>query len=391
MRGRAGWGVAFALAMMGLDSGPATGQGVDRVVPGNGLLEPGRLVPFQARYEQMGAQMRVALTRNGGPDGTWDFVMQMPVAGGSGEVVDHVAHRARDLRFAYRRFGFGAFRDEYLEVTADASELEVGRWVREGDPIPRAQLTLEEPVVDGTFLYWLLGLLPLEDGAAFTFPTWGPTPEGAAVRETAALRVVGKAPFQLDGETVDAWTVEAEVPSGTVQVQVIPTPPYLLSQTAVAADGTRTQLLTLVGLSVEPADGDREAIARAGRAFSRAYMAGDTATIRSLYTEDAVLHPPDREVEGVDAIVRYFAPVPGRAVTDHRMEREALDVWPGGATETGHWHQTLRRPDGTASTSSGRYLIEWVRGLDGAWRIRRDIWHRPASPPSGGGGAGVDA
>jgi metallo-beta-lactamase class B len=49
---------------------------------------------------------------------------------------------------------------------------------------------------------------------------------------------------------------------------------------------------------------DRAAIAAASRTFSDAYVRGDTATIRGLYTPDAVLLPPGREIRGRDAIVR---------------------------------------------------------------------------------------
>ena len=85
------------------------------------------------------------------------------------------------------------------------------------------------------------------------------------------------------------------------------------------------------------------------------------------------------------AVVRYFSPVPGRTVVDHRMDSEELDLFGDVAIDVGTWRQTARRGDGPETTASGRYLIQWVRGVDGRWFIHRDMWHRPA--PAGGGGA----
>lgn len=122
-----------------------------------------------------------------------------------------------------------------------------------------------------------------------------------------------------------------------------------------------------------------EQIAAASHAFSEAYLAGDTATIRELYTEDAVLLPPDREVRGRDAITRYFAPVPRRENVSHAMESSDLRIYDDTAIDAGTWHNTVRVDGGPEREASGRYLVVWRRGDDGRWRIEYDAWHRPNS------------
>lgn len=119
------------------------------------------------------------------------------------------------------------------------------------------------------------------------------------------------------------------------------------------------------------------AIAAASRAFSEAYVRGDTATIRQLYTEDAVLLPPDREVRGRDAIVRYFAPSARRTNVSHAMESSDLRIRENTAIDAGTWHNTIRIDEGPERVASGRYLVVWTRGEDGHWRIEYDVWHRP--------------
>lgn len=122
----------------------------------------------------------------------------------------------------------------------------------------------------------------------------------------------------------------------------------------------------------------RAAIAEASAAFSAAYVRNDMAALGALYTEDAVLLPPGREIRGREAIMRYFAWGPRHRQIAHSMVPEELVVSGDVATDVGTWHSTSRRGDDPPTTASGKYLVVWVRAADGAWRMRYDMWHRPA-------------
>lgn len=122
----------------------------------------------------------------------------------------------------------------------------------------------------------------------------------------------------------------------------------------------------------------RAAIESASRAFSAAYVAGDTATIRRLYTEDAVLLPPGAEVRGRDGIARYFAPGPRRTNLTHAMASDAIRITGATAVDVGTWTNVWTIDGGPRQEASGRYLVVWRRGDDGHWRIEYDMWHRPA-------------
>jgi len=121
----------------------------------------------------------------------------------------------------------------------------------------------------------------------------------------------------------------------------------------------------------------RQAIAEAGRQFSAAYVAGDTATIGRLYTPDAILLPPGAEIRGRAAITGYFAPSPNRRQLAHAMVSEELVVRGATAIDVGRWSSTWERGDEEPQTAADRYLIVWVRDADGVWRISHDVWHRP--------------
>lgn len=122
---------------------------------------------------------------------------------------------------------------------------------------------------------------------------------------------------------------------------------------------------------------DSADIAAASHAFSQAYVAGDTATLAALYTEDAVLLPPEREVRGRAAIARYFAPTERRRNLAHAMTSAELRVRGRTAIDVGTWSNTWSIDEGPAQEASGRYLVVWYRADDGRWRIAYDMWHRP--------------
>ena len=124
----------------------------------------------------------------------------------------------------------------------------------------------------------------------------------------------------------------------------------------------------------------RSKIAAASRAFSDAYVAGDTAAIRVLYTDDAVLLPWERIVRGRDAIARYFAPGPQRTNLAHSMTSDDLRISGDTAIDIGIWSNTWSIGEDPPREASGRYLVVWRRGADGLWRIEHDMWHRPTNP-----------
>jgi ketosteroid isomerase-like protein len=126
------------------------------------------------------------------------------------------------------------------------------------------------------------------------------------------------------------------------------------------------------------ASSDSAAIAAASRAFSAAYVRNDTAALGRIYSDSAVLLPPNREIRGRAAIQRYFAWAPDYRQVAHTMESAELTIDVNLAIDVGTWTSTGRRGDADPSTASERYLVVWVREGDGAWRILYDMWHRPA-------------
>lgn len=129
------------------------------------------------------------------------------------------------------------------------------------------------------------------------------------------------------------------------------------------------------GCRVDPeAAALRSAITAANRAFSRAYLAGDTAAIRQMYTSDALALPPHaRAVTGARRIASLFASPRRSSRVDHALYTERLVRAGDGAVELGTWYDRWERPDGEQGAATGRYILTWVREGDG-WKIATDAW-----------------
>jgi uncharacterized protein (TIGR02246 family) len=131
------------------------------------------------------------------------------------------------------------------------------------------------------------------------------------------------------------------------------------------------------------AGGDAEArdrIEAAQRAWSDAFVRGDTAGLIALYTDDAVLLPPGREFRGHQGVREWLrAQPPGFVPLTHSTSPKELAVYDSIAVEHGRWQNSFRVGDGPEVSTSDEYVVIWKRGADGRWRFQYDMWHIPAN------------
>jgi ketosteroid isomerase-like protein len=123
----------------------------------------------------------------------------------------------------------------------------------------------------------------------------------------------------------------------------------------------------------------------ANAAFSRAFVAGDGATMALAYTADAILHPPRGGViTGGNRVGEYWRPVRAGTKLGHRLEPTLRRMLaPDVVLEMGRWHD---RPVVAGNTEppwvSGCYTVIWHRGADGNWRMSYDGWTAAMEAPT---------
>lgn len=142
-------------------------------------------------------------------------------------------------------------------------------------------------------------------------------------------------------------------------------------QTPDAMDGAAVEAFT---------DADRTAIESASERWVAAAGAGAWDEVAGLYTEDAVMMPPNMQTGRGRAAVREqlggFPPIESIS-----FDRVHIDGSGHLAYVHGNYSMTFALPDGTTMDDRGKYIEIWERQADGQWRITRDIFNSDLPAP----------
>lgn len=116
-------------------------------------------------------------------------------------------------------------------------------------------------------------------------------------------------------------------------------------------------------------------------AWLAAYNAGDADKIVAMYTDDAVVMPPDKPAATGHAAIREF-------LVKDMAETKAAGIKindvnsSGGASGDLGWHAgTFSVSDASGKTvGTGKYSEVWKK-KEGKWLMIRDMWNNDAPPP----------
>lgn len=133
------------------------------------------------------------------------------------------------------------------------------------------------------------------------------------------------------------------------------------------------------------APADIAAITAARDGFMAAYAAGDAAAIGQLYTENAISEPNGQpSVKGRAAIVASLTSMFEQVSVKATLTPEETRTLGAVGLDRGRYTVTVTPKAGAPpTTSEGRYLVVYVKGEDGKWRVSHDIDNElgvPAAP-----------
>lgn len=119
----------------------------------------------------------------------------------------------------------------------------------------------------------------------------------------------------------------------------------------------------------------QEAIEAASAQFMEAVRAGDAAAVAALYTDDAILLPPEAKmVQGLAAVQEVWAADFADGGFTLNLSTVSVDGAGEFAYEIGTW--SMPAPEGEGGpVEEGKYLVVWKRGADGSWKVHADIWN----------------
>jgi ketosteroid isomerase-like protein len=120
----------------------------------------------------------------------------------------------------------------------------------------------------------------------------------------------------------------------------------------------------------------RKKIEVANGKFGAGIRNGNSSAVGALYTEDALLMPPNMEmVRGRDGTTKFWDGAIKMGVKDAILS--TVEVHQQGDTVEEVGNYTLKiQPQGQAPfEDKGKYVVLWKQGTDGIWRLHRDIWN----------------
>lgn len=130
----------------------------------------------------------------------------------------------------------------------------------------------------------------------------------------------------------------------------------------------------------ELTDADRADIQAVSNEFTEHFLAGNFAGVAELYTEDAVLLPPNHaSVTGRAAIEAFLATFP--PVTQMHLTIVTVEGAGDLAYVRGTLHMVMSAPDGSTIEDTGKY-IEIRRKVGGRWLLAHDIFNSDLPLPT---------
>lgn len=126
-------------------------------------------------------------------------------------------------------------------------------------------------------------------------------------------------------------------------------------------------------------DATRRVIAQQNERFTAAHVAGDIATIDSMFAPDAKSYPPGAAaVTGLPALHAFTVEYLKAGVTAFREETTDFYGNAEVVVDAGTYSVTYG-PDHV--TERGKYLNVWTP-INGRWKIKANMWNTDAPPPA---------
>lgn len=130
-------------------------------------------------------------------------------------------------------------------------------------------------------------------------------------------------------------------------------------------------LLAVAGCAPRPEDIPEEVIA----AWEKAYNNGDAAGVAAIYSEDAILMPPNSPaLKGREAIDRYMRAGMAQGPSLISIKTEESSTHGDTGVRRGTYRVTTKEGQ---ELEAGKYLEIWKKN-DGKWQLRLDIWNADA-------------
>ena len=120
----------------------------------------------------------------------------------------------------------------------------------------------------------------------------------------------------------------------------------------------------------------RPAIEKENAKFGEVFRQGDAGAVSTLYTEDAMLLPPNLDmIQGKEGIEAFWSGAMQMGVKDVVLSTVNLVGMGDFICEIGKYKLTIQPEGQEAFEDDGKYLVIWKQTEEGNWKLHIDIWN----------------
>jgi uncharacterized protein (TIGR02246 family) len=124
----------------------------------------------------------------------------------------------------------------------------------------------------------------------------------------------------------------------------------------------------------------RKAIEKANLKFGEGLRRGDAVAVAALYTDDAILLPPNSEmIRGRQGIEKFWGAAIQMGVKDAVLTTMELSGSGDTIHEIGSYTLKIHPKGQNPSEDKGKYIVIWKHTASG-WKLHRDIWNTNMPP-----------
>ncbi len=119
----------------------------------------------------------------------------------------------------------------------------------------------------------------------------------------------------------------------------------------------------------------QKAIDKGNDAFSSYFAKGDSTAMAGLYTDDAIVLPPNMaRVKGHNAISKLWGSFIRMGKVNIQLTTTELTGSGNIAVETGNYNLNIKPEGKDAMKDHGKYLVIWKKKNDDSWKMIRDMF-----------------
>jgi len=124
----------------------------------------------------------------------------------------------------------------------------------------------------------------------------------------------------------------------------------------------------------------RKAIEKANLKFGEGVRQGDAVAVAALYTDDAILLPPNSEmIRGRQGIEKFWRAAIQMGVKDAVLTTMELSGSGDIIHEIGNYTLKIHPEGQQPIEDKGKYIVIWKHTASG-WKLHRDIWNSNMPP-----------